>query len=184
MSNEKIKWLPPSNTKEWAGYIFYNFVTPLLSGMISFAIVKDLEWEGWVKIVSGLALWLLWFRPLFVYLAASIWNRWFTPTPDLPINEGMIECEAYKSQVAPKWYFEGIAGEHVNYIPGYSDSVKSPMLRLKKDLRSDFKNIGKVRVHYKFLEYQVQRHYLSKVYRNGPIDYRWPVYQYTFIIDR
>jgi len=168
----------PVGIKEWVGYLTLKVITPISSLALALGILANQTWDMWANVVLGVIFWA-WFHYVLIYLLSPLWNSMYVPTPELPTDAGIIMCKVYRSSSERVWYFQGIHGEYVNYIPGYTKSARSTLKRRRKVDFDDLDLIDEIKVSYKFIEYVYQTHFMSKAFRTGPLQYRWPLYEYT-----
>lgn len=170
----------PQNTKEYAGYFVYKVVTPIASGILVFAFFKETDLEPMISIPVGLLAWYFWFRPVFVYLFAPVWNSLYIPCPDSPEDSGTATCDVYVSKDSGDKFFQGIAGEFLPFTTDTYIRIDTMLSYLKeKNYKKKLRKVGKVDVEYIFESFKYNVSYSNSPFRKGiTIKTKFPVYGY------
>ena len=141
-------------------------------------MMQQVKWLLILRILVGMFILFPWFWIVSRWLLVPIWNSLYTPSPDVPTDEGIIESNIYKNSNG-NLYLLGHCFDIIRYT-GIPNNEKLCLERMSSDEEASLeKTDTTVKLHYKFIKYRngIVR---ASYYRNPPrMKYNWPVYEYT-----
>ncbi len=171
---------PPKNFKEGIGYLIYKVVIPIASAYLVYGFIAENDFDPRFSIPIGMVCWYFWFRPVFVYLFAPVWNSLYVPCPYSPEDDGTMFCDVYLSEDTNDKFIKGIVGEFIPYSQKSYMTTESMWSYLKDNSlnKKRLKKVGNIEIEYFFESYKSNVHYMSPIFRRGPIKYKYPIYHY------
>jgi len=169
----------PEGLREHTGFLVKSIVCPVLGACATWWLIRPSPWHVGLKIIIGLILWWFWFKRLFVWLLAPVWNRLYIPRPDLPTDTGVIDSSLFAVPGISGLLVRGIGGEFLLYSPDETGSAIRLASCLPADVEKKMVTRGQIRLNYSFEGYSLKTMHLSYYRNSGRIEYRWPRYSYT-----
>jgi len=173
---EELQLKKPEGLREYLGFLIKSVVCPVLGGFTAWFVIGPTDWHLGLKVLVGLILWWFWFKRIFAWLLAPVWNSLYIPRPDLPMDRGVIDSTLFAAPEVSGLLVRGIGGELLLYSPDGTGSAVGPASRLPADVEKKMVARGQIRLQYSFEGYSLKTAHFSHYRNSGRIQYRWPRY--------